>query len=260
MLRTYPSDPPSVAVIGYLAFTRASLYRLTLPLTPPSPNAMQPPQCGNSTEKPSPTGDTEPSSTLQEASASSKGPSTSDAEPQKQGKSWEQDVEDGKESDADLAAKIEKENNGDQSGAPSRRVLRTPSVIFLLHSGQPLSYLSSLISAEGFHPSPSPVSGEPHDAQHSGAAHASESSGIPAGSPRIPFHSGSHPNPGPPPKNRWSPATGLGDFLRSAARAGSFTICINDRRICVRVPSFSSRTRFLRGSLHRKTLEIERLA
>jgi hypothetical protein len=201
----------------------------------------------------------------QEASAKPKFPSMSDAEPFKQTKSWEQVVEEGKESNVESVAKNDEEGDVDGTNGPSRRDTRIPSVIFLLHSGQPLSYLSSLISAEEFQSSPATYSaretqGVDHPSQHPASSCTSESSGLPAGSQRITFHSGSYPNPGPPPKNRWSPATGLGDFLRSAARAGSFTVCINDRRICVRVPSFSSRTRFLRGTLHRKTIEIEHLA
>ena len=65
------------------------------------------------------------------------------------------------------------------------------SVVFLLHSGQPLSYISSLIEAEG-------------------PGFGSQSSVPPQ---QITFHSRSTDS------KRWSPATSIGDFLQDAARA-----------------------------------------
>ena len=63
----------------------------------------------------------------------------------------------------------------------------------------------------------------------------------------------------PDSEKHWSQATGIGDFLREAARVGKFTIRIGDRQIVVHVPSFEDRTRFLRASLHAKTRQIEKL-
>lgn len=243
---------------GYLDFTRTSLYRLTLPLTPPSASASDQP--AGSLGQPRDTG-TPP--TLGVTSNRTDPHEWSESNSSKQARTWEQEVEDGNDSDSELA-ESNNESNGD--GTIDSHDANDPahSVIFLLHSGQPLSYLASLISAEGFDTSPlsSSCTGtqqllEPRPVSK---MYSSESSGVPVGPPRVTFHSGSYPYDGPPPRKRWSPATGLGDFLRSAARAGSFTICISDRRICVRVPSFASRTRFLRAELYRKTLEIQRLA
>jgi hypothetical protein len=103
-----------------------------------------------------------------------------------------------------------KKSSTDQSSAKNSKALHEPemgepaddeavefdakapalSVVFLLHSAQPLSYISSLIEAEG------PGFGE--------------DSSVP---PRVvTFHSRSTDS------KRWSPATSIGDFLQDAAR------------------------------------------
>lgn len=74
------------------------------------------------------------------------------------------------------------------------------------------------------------------------------------GTPPITFHTKSGDG------KRWSPSTGIGDFLRDAARAGSFVISVGNRAVLVSVPSFEDRTRFLRSSLYAKTSQIETLA
>ena len=114
------------------------------------------------------------------------------------------------------------------------------SVIFLLHSGQPLSYIANLIRAEG------PDMGS--------KSSVSKQSPSPLGDPPITFHTPVQS------KRRWSPATGIGDFLREAARAGNFIINIGSRRVRVNVPTFEERTRFLRAALHEKTRRIERFS
>lgn len=52
----------------------------------------------------------------------------------------------------------------------------------------------------------------------------------------------------------------MGDFLRDAARIGSFVIKIGSREVRVTVPSFEDRTRFLRSSLYSKMRTIEKMA
>lgn len=64
------------------------------------------------------------------------------------------------------------------------------SVVFLLHSAQPLSYISSLIEAEG-----PGFGGDSSISPH-----------------QITFHSRSTDS------KRWSPATSIGDFLQDASR------------------------------------------
>ena len=132
--------------------------------------------------------------------------------------------------------------------------------MFLLHSGQPLSYIESLIRAEGPNPDASGSTSSSSNAQ--------------------PIHISFHTSPDP--HKRWSAATGIGDFLREAARPShsnshnhshnhshsrthtnaksGFTIRIGTRSIVVNVPSFEERTRFLRRDLRRKVVEVGRLA
>eukprot|EP01113_Clastostelium_recurvatum_P031610 TRINITY_DN3960_c0_g1_i6.p1 TRINITY_DN3960_c0_g1~~TRINITY_DN3960_c0_g1_i6.p1 ORF type:complete len:374 (-),score=66.55 TRINITY_DN3960_c0_g1_i6:18-1139(-) len=104
--------------------------------------------------------------------------------------------------------------------------------IFLLHSAQPLSYITDMIR----HESPS----------------SSWSQGFSTPN-AVTFHSG------PDPSERWCASTGIGDFLRDAAIQGSFKMTVMGQDIHVSVPTFAQRTRFLRESLHRKMTEIERL-
>ena len=121
------------------------------------------------------------------------------------------------------------------------------SVIFLLHSGQPLSYIANLIRAERLNDETS--------AAWISREGADEWIGSPPRNiPPVSFHTRLHDD------RRWSPSTGIGDFLREAARVGSFIVRIGNRRVVVNVPSFEDRTRFLRASLHSKTADIERLA
>lgn len=116
------------------------------------------------------------------------------------------------------------------------------SVVFLLHSGQPLSYITSLIEAEG------PGFGPKVEAKPEA----------------VTFHSRARD------VKKWSPSTSIGDFLRDAARIGSFAIRlwpsasagekVQPRNIIVAVPSFEDRTRFLRAKLYSKTAQIEHMA
>lgn len=123
------------------------------------------------------------------------------------------------------------------------------SVVFLLHSAQPLSYISSLIEAEG-----PGFGGDSNLSPH-----------------RITFHSRSTDS------KRWSPATSIGDFLQDASRIGSFAIRlqppkaveagnskeaekVDSRNIQISVPSFEDRTRYLRANLYAKTAQIESMA
>jgi len=156
---------------------------------------------------------------------------------------WEQRVEKGERpvahSRPSTTASFEKSAN---SSSESSKV---HSVVFLLHSGQPLSYISSLIQAEvpeDFHEEPSNDKARRRSANES------------IGNPSITFHLNGDDG------KRWSPSTGIGDFMREAARASNFIVQIGNRRVVVNLPSFEDRTRFLRASLHMKTGEIERLS
>lgn len=157
---------------------------------------------------------------------------------------------------ADKASDRDGENSADNSlDKPERRrhlphsaktntqTNHAQNVIFLLHSGQPLSYIANLIRAEEAHIEPTNRSED-----------FGESAADPTGQPPITFYTSRKK------VQRWSPATGIGDFLREAAHEGNFTIYIGNQRIRVNVPSFEERTRFLRASLHAKTAHIERLA
>lgn len=131
-----------------------------------------------------------------------------------------------------------------QDGADAEESKARESVIFLLHSGQPLSYITNLIRAEA----PATDSGTQAPEQKL------KNKPSPLGDPPITFHTSMQS------KRRWSPATGIGDFLREASRMGNFTISIGPRHVRVNVPTFEERTRFLRVSLQEKTRRIERLA
>ncbi|ODQ50328.1 hypothetical protein SAICODRAFT_44150, partial [Saitoella complicata NRRL Y-17804] len=133
------------------------------------------------------------------------------------------------------------EGNGGGSG--------TKNVAFLLHSQQPLSYLTRLIEAEledtSSSPSPSPSS---HRIRHQ--------------HPIISYVGFDDPN------TRWSPSTEIGDFIKQAAKIQSFTVLIqhpahttthhtrrnqahHTDKIAISVPTFEDRTRFLRARLYR---------
>ncbi|CAO1630604.1 unnamed protein product [Parajaminaea phylloscopi] len=127
------------------------------------------------------------------------------------------------------------------------------SVVFLLHSGQPLSYIASLIRAE--EPSYEPVSSTEHRVTRDRRA---KDDGDAASSHTLASAITFHTRRGD--GKRWSPATGIGDFLRDAARIGTFSIQIGERNVKVSVPSFEDRTRFLRASLYSKTTRIEQMA
>lgn len=152
--------------------------------------------------------------------------------------SWEQQIESGNQ-----PVSQEHRNDSEDTEDIGSNV-QVHSVVFLLHPGQPLSYIANLIRAE-------------YPELESEVANSHTKSGNeadPTGAPPITFHTCSLED------KRWSPATGIGDFLREAARAGSFTIRLGKRLVTVKVPSFEDRTRFLRASLHVKTAKIERLA
>ncbi|CAO1627285.1 unnamed protein product [Sympodiomycopsis kandeliae] len=249
---------------GYLAFTKASLFKLTLPLYPPDSSD-------------SPTSPTSKASSAYSKSVLIK--STSDA----QDHNAESDDDTGPisaepwESRVDKGAKISQVESTDntqhvkrrgKSGSTKEDVanLHGPeqgepaddegmefdakapakSVVFLLHSGQPLSYIASLIQAER----PGLTANDSPDSKHK-----SLSQGTELYDPTITFHTRVGDG------KRWSSATGIGDFLRDAARIGSFVVKVGkEREIRVSVPSFEDRTRFLRGSLYGKTAQIARMA
>ena len=61
---------------------------------------------------------------------------------------------------------------------------------------------------------------------------------------------------------RWSSSTEIGDFIRDAARGGSFAVAIEaaPRHVHVAVPGFAARTFYLRMRLRKKAAAIARLA
>ncbi|KAL1759532.1 hypothetical protein FB107DRAFT_270841 [Schizophyllum commune] len=107
-----------------------------------------------------------------------------------------------------------------------------PPVVFLLHPSQPLSHVCRLISSELLRTAPAKV-----ESRNS--------------SPRVEFHSTS-----PSGKiSQWSDSTDVADFMRDAARVAKFSVVIvypnspEEQVIDVQVPSFASRTRYLRRRL-----------
>lgn len=274
---------------GYLAFTKSSLFKLTLPLQPPSsdPNS--------------------PSSKQSSATARAKNTdhvsATSEIEATEResisSQPWEQAAETPGPPVSQVNHRPHHNLHGPENGEPSDieadeydADAPAHSVVFLLHSAQPLSYIANLIRSEG--PSPEPSQRQIEEEQQ----HIHENKGDgndkhervsvphgplsspyrqdkrvkltkeqlemrqmllregfldPLGDPPISFHTRAADG------KRWSPATGIGDFLRDAARIGSFVIRIGDRNVGVTVPSFEDRTRFLRGSLYAKTEQIEQL-
>lgn len=250
---------------GYLAFTKASLFKLTLPLQPPSSDPSSPTSKASSAY-----------SLVQQAKRAAQEREEARKEAAKSSveetEAWEKRADMGQSvSQVDPISREEAASPRKGSKAteatsdsskPSKRLglhgpemgepaddpasefdARAPahSVVFLLHSGQPLSYVASLIEAEG------PGFGDEVVAKD------------------ISFHSRRYDS------KRWSPATSIGDFLRDAARIGSFVIRLNPkglssspsdiepRNIFVSVPSFEDRTRYLRSTLYAKTYEIERM-
>lgn len=144
---------------------------------------------------------------------------------------------------------LDKPKGGEQHPEQAKANSDHPQdVIFLLHSGQPLSYIANLIHAEGDEVQPWQRS------EDFGKGTSLTRSTDPTGHPPITFYTAAHSD------KRWSPATGVGDFLREAAREGHFSIYIGNQRMRVKVPSFEERTRFLRASLHAKTAHIGRMA
>lgn len=249
---------------GYLAFTKASLFKLTLPLYPPdSSNSPTSPTSKASSaysksilikettdqqeHNAESDNDTGPISAEPWESRVDKGANISQVEStdnsqhvKRRGKSGST-----KEDVANLHGP-EQGEPADDEGMEFDAKAPAKSVVFLLHSGQPLSYIASLIQAErpGLSAADSPDS-----------KHKSLSQGTETFDPTITFHTRVGDG------KRWSSATGIGDFLRDAARIGSFVVKVGkDREIRVSVPSFEDRTRFLRGSLYNKTSQIGRMA
>ncbi|KAL1720590.1 hypothetical protein EV715DRAFT_197010 [Schizophyllum commune] len=107
-----------------------------------------------------------------------------------------------------------------------------PPVVFLLHPSQPLSHVCRLIASELTRTAPARVESR-------------------SASPRVEFHSTS-----PSGKiSQWSDSTDVADFMRDAARVAKFSVVIvypdspEEQVIDVQVPSFASRTRYLRRRL-----------
>lgn len=281
---------------GYLAFTKASLFKLTLPLQPPSNDIHSTRSKASSAYSISKTKramlereDEETRTEAEESAVESaepweliadRGERISQIDPLQGPSLTSSSKEISAKVDSDEKSKLRKKSSkpllhGSEQGEPADdpgeefdAKVPAHSVIFLLHSGQPLSYIASLIEAEG------PGFGD-------------EKSTKPK---TITFHSRVTDS------KRWSPSTSIGDFMRDAARIGSFAIrlkppeeddarkayedqeeqhgkesarnrkreiennYLQPRTIQVNVPSFEDRSRFLRSSLYSKTAEIERMA
>ncbi|PWN53191.1 4-hydroxybenzoate polyprenyl transferase [Violaceomyces palustris] len=250
---------------GYLSFTKASLFKLTLPLQPPSGASNLNTLKSTSEDQP------QPQRQWDEAS-------TNDSRDVPE-QPWEEaaDSPGSRRSRLDQRSSKQQSHRAGQSQQPldvetEEYDARAPahSVVFLLHSGQPLSYISSLIRAEG--PSPETslrqrtlesegkhIEGESRQGSGREKAISKRERALrdgfidPLGNPPISFHTKAADG------KRWSPSTGIGDFLRDAARIGSFYIKVGERKIRINVPSFEDRTRFLRSNLYSKTSEIQRL-
>lgn len=275
---------------GYLAFTKSSLFKLTLPLQPPSSDPNSPSSIYSS------------ASARAERQDKSSHASVTEAErKQISEEPWEQAAETPGPPVSQVNHRPHSNLHGPENGEPADveadeydADAPAHSVVFLLHSAQPLSYIANLIRAEG--PSPEP-SQHQLEAEKEASSQAKSSSKVdndsdkvsvpaaprssperkdkrvhlseeqlemremllrqgfvdPLGDPPISFHTRAADG------KRWSPATGIGDFLRDAARIGSFVIRIGERNVYVTVPSFEDRTRFLRASLYAKTEQIEKL-
>ncbi|CDR87103.1 related to COQ2-para-hydroxybenzoate--polyprenyltransferase [Sporisorium scitamineum] len=277
---------------GYLAFTKSSLFKLTLPLQPPSSDPHSPSSKYSSPRARAERKDGSQPSDLQEIERKS----VSDS-------SWEQAAETPGPPVSQVNHRPHSNLHGPENGEPSDveadeydADAPAHSVVFLLHSAQPLSYIANLIRAEGPSPEPSkhqieqerqarsqskaserddddddkdkvsvPVGPRSSPERKDKRVHLTKEQiemremllrqGFldPLGDPPISFHTRAADG------KRWSPATGIGDFLRDAARIGSFVIRIGERNVHVTVPSFEDRTRFLRASLYAKTEQIEKL-
>lgn len=142
-------------------------------------------------------------------------------------------------------------------------------VVLLLHETQPLSYVANLIRAE--HPSDVPSEHQRIVEQESKERHRSHESEAHLrqveerknrdatrswallGGPPVSFFTRASAG------RRWSPATTVGEFLRDAARVGSFVIRIGERSIQIKVPTFEDRTRHMRAELYTKTEQIQKM-
>lgn len=273
---------------GYLAFTKSSLFKLTLPLQPPSSDPASP--------------SSKSSSAKARAERNDNAQRSEDEETERKNiisnEPWEQAAETPGPPVSQVNHCAHTNLHGPENGEPSdveadEYDAEAPahSVVFLLHSAQPLSYVASLIRAEG--PSPEPSEHQLDEERQAKATledkdNKKDKVSIPVGprsslerkdkrinltqeqlemremllrqgfvdplgDPPISFHTRAADG------KRWSPATGIGDFLRDAARIGSFVIRIGERNVYVTVPSFEDRTRFLRASLYAKTEQIEQL-
>lgn len=145
-------------------------------------------------------------------------------------------------------------------------------VVMLLHETQPLSYIAALIRAEhissvpGMHQRIVENETDEHRRAHETEQEAQERrqvedrkrkdslrSWADDGSPAISFLTRASAG------RRWSLATDVGEFIRDAARVGSFIIRIGERSVQVKVPSFEDRTRRLRAQLYATTEQIQKL-
>ncbi len=285
---------------GYLSFTRNSLFKLTLPLDPPI-NAGEDPfsDPGSADEE----DETPASLLARDKAKRSnadrdRGKEERHAEDDTNWESIERkhseqklrkdlirlgeiaserDAEQADDTLRDLESKAGHTVSGAEPAPAGRHGLLSPgygdlqeatntpvhSVVFLLHAGQPLSYISNLIRAEG--PSATPGTRqrieEVQEREETGMSKEeqkqkrdSERIWATLGDPSVSFLTRAADG------KRWSPATAIGDFLRSASRVGSFVIRIGERNLQIAVPSFEDRTRYLRGSLYAKTEEIDKLA
>lgn len=272
---------------GYLAFTKTSLFKLTLPLQPPSSDPSSPSSKHSSAKARAKRHQDSHRSEVQEKERES-----ISNEP------WEQAAETPGPPVSQVNHRPHSNLHGPENGEPSDveadeydADAPAHSVVFLLHSAQPLSYIANLIRAEG--PSPEPSRHQLEEERQAGKSSAEDAEkgdkvSVPIGPRSSPERNDKRVNLakeqlemremllrqgfldplGDPPISfhtraadgkRWSPATGIGDFLRDAARIGSFVIRIGERNVYVTVPSFEDRTRFLRASLYAKTEQIEQL-
>ncbi|KAJ1299651.1 hypothetical protein OPQ81_011393 [Rhizoctonia solani] len=122
---------------------------------------------------------------------------------------------------------------------PTARTKTPPLTVFLLHPSQPLSHVSRLI-----------LTSLPPDT-----------------SPTTSISFESIPHEPATPVVRWSDSTDIGDFVKEAAQNREFAITISpeptksdgETRIHILVPSFRSRTRFLRQRLKNISNELSKL-